>query len=217
MNHAEFPLIIGLCGRSGAGKSFVSRLFGCEGVPYVDTDAVYREMTAPAKDGVLSDCMKELAEEFGDGILKDDLSLNRPALAEIVFADGAKDRLARLNEITHKHILAETDRKIECYAEEGRFAVIVDAPLLFESGYNEKCDYIVAASAPEDILVSRIMSRDGIDRDGALRRLKTQLSDEALRERADFVIETNENSEILRLRVKEILSQMAQRLKGNCE
>ena len=209
MSDVKSPFVIGLCGRSGSGKSFVSRLFELEGVPSVDTDAVYREMTSACKDGELSDCMKELVAAFGCDIVNEDGSLNRPALANIVFADGAGGKLAKLNEITHKHILAETDKRISLYGKEGRRAVIVDAPLLFESGYDKKCDFIVAASAPEELLVKRITERDGLDLNGALRRLKVQIKDEELRGRADFVIETDTDAEKLQLRIKDILDQMS--------
>lgn len=215
MSDVKSLWIIGLCGRSGSGKSFVSHLFGLEGVPSVDTDAVYREMTKACEDGEMSECMKELVAEFGCDIVNEDGSLNRPALANIVFAAGAGEKLAKLNEITHKHILSETDRRISLYGDEGRRAVIIDAPLLFESGYDKKCDFIVAASAPEELLVKRITARDGLDRDGALRRLKVQIKDEELRSRADFVIETDADEEELKLRIKDILDQMSVQLKGD--
>ncbi|MBR6807105.1 MAG: dephospho-CoA kinase [Clostridia bacterium] len=214
MSHAKNPVIIGLCGRSGSGKSFVSKLFSAEGIPSVDTDAVYREMTAAPVCGELSECMAELTGEFGTVILCEDMSLNRRALADIVFSEDGKDRLKKLNGITHRHILRETDRRISELGECGFWAVIVDAPLLFESGYHEKCDYIVAATAPDDVLIGRITRRDVIDVDAAARRLKVQLSDSELRSRADFVIDTDTDEETLRLRVREISGKIMSQVKG---
>ena len=214
MSQDKNPLIIGLCGRSGAGKSYVSKIFAEEGIPSVDTDAVYREMTAAPMNGVLSDCMAELTNEFGNCILCEDQSLDRRVLADIVFADNAADKLKRLNEITHRHILTETDRRISEFGKLCFPAVIVDAPLLFESGYDKKCDFIIAATAPDSVLSARIMKRDGIDFDSAMRRLKVQLSDSEVRSRADFVIETDTDTESLRRCVREIVNEITDRTKG---
>ena len=84
---------IGLCGRSGAGKGYVSRLFAAHGVPAVDTDALYRELTGSAE--TLSLCMQELVAAFGESVRNADNSLNRKHLAEIVFRDGGKNDLQR--------------------------------------------------------------------------------------------------------------------------
>ena len=214
MNCVCMPIVIGLCGRSGAGKSYVSKLFASEGIPSVDTDAVYREMTSSPSDGKLSDCMKELVAEFGDGILSEDMSLNRRALADAVFSDNGKAMLSKLNEITHRHILSETDKRLAVFCEEGYTAAIVDAPLLFESGYDKKCDYIMVATAPEDVLVERIISRDGVEREHAEKRLKAQLSESEIVSRADFVINTNVDRDVLLLRVREIIGEITSRMKG---
>lgn len=211
------PFVIGLCGRSGAGKSFVSRLFGRLDIPSVDTDAVYREMTSAPADGKLSDCMRELVSEFGEGILADDKSLDRRALAAVVFGDGGKEKLGRLNEITHKYILGETEKRIERFAEDGAWAVIVDAPLLFESGFDKKCDYIVAASAPENVLLKRIVARDSINTEAAMRRLAAQIADGDVRRRADFVIETDATEEKLKKRVARVISAIREDLKTKGE
>ena len=214
MSQVESPVIIGLCGRSGAGKSFVSQLFEAEGTPSVDTDAIYREMTSSPENGKLSDCMTELVAEFGSSILCEDLSLNRRALADLVFSESGKDRLKKLNEITHYHILCEVDRRIRELGKQGFTSVIVDAPLLFESGYHKKCNFIVAATAPADVLLSRIIKRDGIDRDAALRRLNAQLSESELRDRADFVIDTDTDEASLRIVVRNIIDAVTDRVKG---
>ena len=77
---------IGLCGRSGSGKGYVSAVFAALGVPAIDTDAVYRDMTAPAD--VPSRCMRELGEAFGEDVMHTDHSLNRRFMADLVFAPG---------------------------------------------------------------------------------------------------------------------------------
>ncbi len=214
MERSGKTCVIGLCGRSGAGKGFVSSLFASLGVPSVDTDKVYAGMTGPADRYALSECMKELVDEFGEGILSFDGSLNRRAMSAIVFSGEGKAAREKLNEIAHRHILAETDRRVEEYAKGGAWAVIVDAPLLFESGYNEKCDFVLAAVAPDEVLLRRIVSRDKIDLREAERRLAAQAGDKIFRDRADFVIETDADEEALRVRVAEILREIEKRNKG---
>ena len=195
--------VIGLCGRSGSGKGVISSVFSTLGVPSIDTDAVYRELTAPPSERIAvgGECMRELAEEFGDCRLTPGGGLDRRALSSIVFADA--ESLAALNRITHKHILRETDRRLESFSLEGYREAIVDAPLLFESGYDKKCDCIIAACAPEEVLIRRITARDGISVRDAERRLSSQLPSDELRERADYIINTDaEIDEILRQAVQ---------------
>ncbi|MBE6616752.1 MAG: dephospho-CoA kinase [Ruminococcaceae bacterium] len=181
----EGVMLVGLCGRSGSGKGYVSALFQKEGIPSVDTDAVYREMTS-ASD-VVSECMVELVERFGTCVINPDNSLNRVAMRSLVFGDD-KQALSDLNSITHKHILKKTEEIAEYYFESGYGVVLVDAPLLYESGFDKKCRCVISVTAPEDTIIERIIRRDGISREDAEKRLKTQLSATELLEKADFVI-----------------------------
>ena len=166
--------IIGLCGSSGSGKGYVSMLFERYGIPAIDTDRVYRETTA--KKG--SDCLCELVLEFGTAILTEDGTLYRPALAEIVFSD--KEKLKKLNDIAHKHIKIDTLALLEKYKSEGKGAVIIDAPVLFESGFDKMCDFTICVTAPTEKKIERILTRDQITKEQALARLASQKSDSEL-------------------------------------
>jgi dephospho-CoA kinase len=177
---------IGLCGRSGAGKGYISLLFSERGIPAIDTDAVYREMTAPAD--VLSPCMRDLVSEFGEGILNPDGSLNRRFLADLVFSDTGENARKTLNRITHAHILHRTRQLAEAYADAGSPMVLIDAPLLFESGFDSLCRFTVCVSAPDEVCVARIMTRDGLTEAEARRRLASQIPREELEERCDFTV-----------------------------
>jgi len=179
------PMLVGLCGRSGSGKGYISRLFEKYGIPSIDTDTVYRELTAPSTG--LSPCMHEITARFGSNAALEDNSLNREYLRKLVFSGNAQ-ALSDLNKITHKYILAETLLKADEYCKNGFNIVLIDAPLLFESGFSNICDYIVCVVASEETLVNRIMDRDGISREDAIRRLNTQISNEELKRRSDFVI-----------------------------
>ena len=123
--------IIGICGRSGSGKGYVSRMFSLFGIPAIDTDAVYRDIIA---GGARTECVGELVSVFGSGIIDDEGNLMRRKLAKIVFADGAADKLRMLNEITHKYILAETLRLCSEYKKLGK-----KAPKIKNAAQKEFC------------------------------------------------------------------------------
>jgi len=188
--------VIGLCGRSGSGKTTVCGAFEKLGIKSIDTDKVYRELTAPCSDGTPSKLVSLIRKRFGDEVVRSDGSLDRAVLAGIVFGEGNGENLRDLNMITHEHILSETERRIDKYFREGVRGVIVDAPALFESRFDKKCDVILCVSAPDDVLVERIMKRDSISEEAALRRLSSQISDKELRERADYIIENDGETDL---------------------
>lgn len=177
-------LIIGLCGGSGSGKGTVAELFLKHGIPSIDADAVYRELTARG-----AQLLNMLSDEFGADILSENGELDRKKLSSIVFSNPEKLRL--LNSITHSEIIKETERRIKKYESEGFSAVIFDAPLLFESGFDQKCDVIISVTAPIELRIERLVSRDGINAEAARKRISSQLSDGYLREHSDYVIENS--------------------------
>lgn len=177
-------IIIGLCGGSGAGKGTVDNCFFKHGIPSIDTDAVYRELTVRG-----SYLLNILSEAFGKDILNERGELDRKKLSALVFSDPAKHKL--LNSITHSEILNEAERRIRKYESEGYPAVICDAPLLFESGFDKKCDIIIAVTAPLDVRIERLVRRDGISPEAARQRILSQLPDEYLEKHSDFVINNN--------------------------
>lgn len=195
--------VIGLTGGSGSGKGYVSKLFETAGVPVLDTDRVSRQVTSPG-----SQCLAELVRRFGSGILLPDGSLDRRGLAALAFADP--ESTAALNAITHRHILAYARDWLGRRRAEGYAAAIIDAPLLYESGFDAECDAVVAVVADRELRIARILARDAITRVQAELRLSRQHDDEFFRAHADFVIENNYGEHnpdggALERRVREIL------------
>ena len=177
-------IVLGLTGPSGAGKGALAAAFAPYDVPQLDTDAIYHELLVPP-----SACLDELTEAFGRTILTEDGRLNRPALAAIVFAADAPPELHRtLNRITHAHILAETRRRIAACRAAGKPAVLVDAPLLYESGFDAECARVIAVIADRQTRLARIMARDGLTREAAEARMRAQKDDDFYTSRADFVV-----------------------------
>ncbi len=200
---------IGLCGRSGSGKGYVASRFLTWGIPSVDTDAVYRAMTGPSAE--LSPCMRELCAVFGNRVVCPDGSLDRRAMSEIVFAeDGAHARLT-LNRITHRYILAETRRAAGQWEREGAAAVLIDAPLLFESGFDAFCRYTVCVVASEEASLARILRRDGISREEAGRRLAAQMTNEELIRRCDFAVYNELEAEDLEGQIRRIVGAIREK------
>lgn len=195
-------MLVGLCGRSGSGKGYIAKMFSEYGIPSVDTDAVYRKMTSPVPDrAALSPCMTELIGRFGEQILSPDLSLNRTVMRTLVFG-GDTAALADLNRITHRHILEKTQETAEQFFRDGFPIVLIDAPVLYESGFDKMCERVVCVTAPEDVIVSRIMKRDGLSEEDARKRLASQKTREELENRADYVIFNDDERPVLYERVK---------------
>jgi dephospho-CoA kinase len=191
--------IIGLCGGSGSGKGEVARMLREAGCLHLDADAIYHGFISGD-----SDCLRELADEFGKEIIAPNGALDRKKLAAIVFADGAEEKRQRLNTISHRYVLDEIRRRIADAKNEYTVAV-VDAPLLFESGFNAECDAIISVIAPRDARIARIVERDGLTSEQAARRIDAQLDEEFLRSHSNFIIENKHDLSALALKVEKII------------
>ena len=196
--------VIGLCGGSGSGKGTVCEIFKGFGIPSIDTDAVYhRIISSPGE------CLTALENEFGSEIITESGALNRQRLASAVFSgDGAEKRLARLNEISHKYILDETRIKLGEYRGMNAVAAIVDAPVLFESGFDRECDLTVCVVADKERRIARIMSRDSISREQAEQRISAHMSDEELVSRCNFVIRNDGDLDSLKNEVSTVMKKI---------
>lgn len=204
--------VIGLTGQSGAGKGEVCRILSEYGIKSIDTDEVYHGLLIPP-----SECIDELATFFGTQILDENGAVNRKVLASIVFASENQDKLEALNRITHKFILGETEKMIRMFENEGYRAVAVDAPLLFESGFDKKCDTVISVTAPYETRLERIIKRDGIDRERAAARLRSQKSEDFYVEHSDYIISNGGNTDDLKRQtetvVRKILGTVAKEAK----
>ncbi len=190
--------IIGLTGPSGSGKSLFCELLSARGAVTIDADAVYHELLVPP-----SPCLDTLKERFGSEIIRPDGTLDRKALADIVFAPDAEGELEDLNRITLRTVIAKIRAMIAALPQDS--TVVVDAPTLFESGFDKECDLTVALIADRETRISRIMSRDGLTRESAEARINAQKSDDFYRESCDTVIYNNGDLEGLRAAAAEAL------------
>lgn len=172
-------LLLGLTGGIGSGKSTVSSALAERGAVVIDADAVVRELQAPGGAVLAS-----MVEHFGDSILQVDGSLDRQAVAAIVFNDP--DELKALNAIVHPKVGEEIDRRIEAQRATDH-VVILDVPLLVESEAYETEGIIVVDTDPE-IAVARLVEFRGFDADDARARIRLQATRDQRLAKAAFVI-----------------------------
>jgi len=173
-------VLIGLTGGIGAGKSTVSSALRDRGALVIDADAITRELQQPGQP-----VFDAMVERFGRGILQDDGSLDRQAVADLVFPDPAA--LADLNAIVHPAVGATIAERLQS-ATGTDAIVILDVPLLVESGRDDMGGTIVVDCDPE-IAVQRLVEQRGFSEADARARIARQASREERLARADFVVD----------------------------
>ena len=196
--------VLGLTGGSGAGKGAVSAVLAEHGIPTLDTDRVSRLVCEVGQP-----CLCALSEQFGDEILLPDGSLDRAGLAALVFgesdADKKAEKLSALNRITHHYILEFARDWLCTQKENGHTAACIDAPQLFESGFDAECSFILGVTAECETRIARIMTRDGITREKALQRIASQHDDAFFAAHCNVMLENNGDLAALREDVTALL------------
>ena len=187
-------LLLGLTGGIGSGKSTVSAELARRGAIVIDADLVVRELQSPG--GAVLAAMVEL---FGDGILAQDETLNRQAVADIVFNDA--EQLKALNAIVHPKVGEEIDGRIEAQRASDN-VVVLDVPLLVESKAYETEGIIVVDTDPE-LAVQRLVEFRGFNADDARARMKLQATREERRAVAAFIVPNDGTQEELMTNIDE--------------
>lgn len=191
--------VIGLTGGTGSGKSVVSKSLAEAGAVIVDADKIAHEIILKGEPAYL-----EIVEYYGTDILDAEGNIIRKKLGEIVFND--KEKLAFLNQCTHKYITAEVKRQIAAAKEEGTAtAIIVDAPLLLEAKLETVCDLVWVVYADPEVRAQRVMDRDGITYELAKARISNQKSWEEYKAAASTVIDNSKDLVHLKEQMTEIL------------
>lgn len=172
-----------LTGGIATGKSYCLGRFAALGALVIDADALARAALASGTKG-----LRLVVERFGPSILRPDGSLDRPALARVVFSDGAAR--ADLEAIVHPEVY----RSIREWAADlpaGTRVAIADIPLLFETGHQHEFDRVIVCACDPEVQLSRMMSRDGFSEAEARARLDAQWPITEKAARADYVIRTD--------------------------
>lgn len=185
-------LLVGLTGGLGAGKTTVARMLADRGAIVVDADELARRAIEPGTRG-----HRKVLEMFGDDVLAEDGSIDRRALADVVFADPEARRA--LESITHPEVFRMLAEEVEI--RRGTDAVLVfDAPLIVETGFDASTDLLVVVSADPAAQIERVVAR-GMDRGEAEARIAAQASPDEREARADVVVRNDGELEDLERRV----------------
>lgn len=193
--------LVGLTGGIGSGKSSVARILANLGAIVIDADAVAREVVEPGQPA-----LTKLVERFGPAVLASDGTLDRAAVAAIVFDDA--DARADLNAITHPAVGEEITRRIAAAPPDA--VVIVDVPLLVESGMTRLYEMVLVVEASREVRLDRLEQR-GLTRADAEARMAVQASDDDRRAIADVVIDNAGDLDALRGHVTEAWTEVLRR------
>jgi dephospho-CoA kinase len=189
---------VGLTGGIGSGKSAVAEMWRERGAVIIDGDVLARDVVAPG-----SEALREIAKRW-PAVIAADGSLDRAALARIVFADD--DERLRLNAIVHPRVRRLAEQR-EADAPDGSIAVHV-IPLLFEGDSWRTCDATVLVAAPDDVRIARVVARDDTAPDGVLARMRAQIDPAEARTLATYVIENDAGLDTLRTRANAVYDEL---------
>eukprot|EP01127_Copromyxa_protea_P000012 TRINITY_DN10012_c0_g1_i1.p1 TRINITY_DN10012_c0_g1~~TRINITY_DN10012_c0_g1_i1.p1 ORF type:complete len:224 (-),score=47.93 TRINITY_DN10012_c0_g1_i1:1-672(-) len=191
-------LVVGLTGGISSGKSTVSKELQRNGCQVIDFDKLSREVN---KKG--TQCYKSLVQEFGEEILDKDGEIERKKLGEIVFPD--KTKLRKLNGITHKHIAILFAKELLWHFLTGTRYLVLDSPLLIETGLHRICHFTVLVSVPEDVQLERLIARDEMEEEHAKARIASQMKAEDKKRYANYVLDNSGTLEEIPAKTKTLV------------
>ena len=195
-------LRVGLTGSIAVGKSFVTKVLEDLGCRVIDADRLAREAVAPGSEG-----LRAVVVAFGEEVLAEDGALDRGRLGRIVFADESRRRL--LNSILHPLIIAAQDELLKKWeAEDPETIAVVDAALMIESGGYGRFDKLIVVHCRPEVQLQRLIGRDGLSLDEALRRIASQMPQEEKLRYADYAVDTSEGFEATRRKAGEVFESL---------
>ena len=195
---------LALTGSIGMGKSATAAMFAARGVPVYDADAAVHRVYAPGGDAVAP-----LEAEF-PGVTSPDGAIDRTKLRHRVLDNPAA--MKRLEEIVHPIVGGQQIAFLQKAMADGHGIVVLDIPLLFETGGDKRADAILVVSAPPDVQRARVMARGQMTEAEFEAILARQVPDSVKRSRADFIIDTSHGFAAAEARVDEILAELRKRL-----
>ncbi len=190
--------IIGVTGGIASGKSNVCNIIEQEGYPVIDCDKITAELSV--QGGLLYNV---IVKEFGEDFLLDNGDLDRKKLAKKIFNDSKSKEL--LDKITHPIIYEEVKKRLDKISDG---LVFLEAPLLYESKFDNICDKIICVFLQKRLQVQRLMDREGIDEDYALAKIHSQMDLYMKKSLADFVIDSKGTFEETKLLVLNVINDI---------
>jgi dephospho-CoA kinase len=201
-------VVAGLTGGIATGKSTVAAIFEKAGARLIDADRIAREAVRRG-----TSAYEKIVAHFGPNVLLTDGEIDRKRLAAIVFSSPAEQRV--LEQIVHPRVGQEVDRRLALIRQQAPEAlVVVDIPLLFESGMGRGFDATIVVYAPEQVQLERLRQRDGLTEAEALARIRAQMPIESKKALATLVIDNTGSLEHTRAQTLAVYRQLAGRHKG---
>ena len=197
-------LLAGLTGGMGSGKTTVGKLFQSLGAYVLDADEICRSLLEPGRPA-----WNETVDLLGNGILRDDQTLDRRKIADVVFSDLEKKKA--LEAILHPRVMEEEQAVYKDILKDDPGAlVIIDAALLIESGNYRKVDKVIVIACDEETQLHRIMDKNTFSREDAHRRLQQQMPLEEKSKFADYVLHNDSGLSELEEKVEALFHQLKQ-------
>lgn len=192
--------VYGLTGGIGSGKSTVAELLEEYGVPVVSADELSRVVVAPGSEG-----LRLVVERFGPEILGEDGGLDRRKMAAVVFRDPERRR--ELEAILHPRIRDRFEQVLDALEKAGHEVAVYEVPLLFERNLQGEMKAVILVTAPMDVRVARVRSRDDVTETEVRARIAAQMDEDQKRRRADYIIENDGSLDELRREVEFLMAR----------
>lgn len=178
-----------ITGEMGSGKSYCSKIFEQLGIPVFYTDDVSKNII-----NVDLQLKKEISKEFGNIYDEDGLIITK-LLRDIVFVEGAEDKLKRLNEIVHPYVIREYEKF--CLKNQDKPYTLAETALLFETNLKHKVDKVIYVCVDLDLRIKRTFERSGFSEEEYKQRMKYQISSDTKKSLSDFIIYNNDGDDVL--------------------
>ena len=183
-------ITVGLTGGIATGKSLVSQLLKQHGAFVIDADLLAHELYSPGTIG-----FDKIVSCFGNSIVSSDGFIDRKKLGGIVFSN--KTKMMNLNSIVHPLIYEEIQRLLLVLSKQNYSVVVVEAAVLIEAGWQNAFNQIWVVTSEIEIIISRLIIRDGLNREEALKKIGSQMNSQDRSKYADVIIENNEDMNAL--------------------
>jgi dephospho-CoA kinase len=193
--------LVGLTGGIASGKSTVAEILARQGAAIINADVLAREVVEPDRQA-----WTEIVNTFGTAVLQPDRFLDRQKLRAIIFDDPAARK--KLESIIHPQVRALAEQRIREHAAAGYAVIVYEVPLLFEGNLQEWLRPVILVACDVDTQRNRLQSRDNLSAAQAQKHIDAQMSLEAKRRLADYVIENNGSLEDLERQVQAVLEKI---------
>ncbi len=193
--------ILCLTGGIATGKSTVANMFTELGAPLIDTDILAREVLDEDKEAI-----RQVREAYGPSVIDENGRIDRKALAKRIFDDESSR--STLNRIVHPRVRTLVNERIRKIMKKSEpRLIVVDVPLLFESGFDDVCDFTLTVYIDKDTQLERLIKRDNISTRYARKKMAAQMPLEQKKARSDYVIDNSKDLESTRFQVKDIFQK----------